>query len=76
MINPFLLSRLFEFPLRPLLIETEPGALQTVAGVFRQEGITVGNVISEFSMFALPPVPAKNIEATVWWAGSWPWLVS
>lgn len=63
MINPFLLARLFEFPLRPLLIETEPNALQDVTGFFGKEGITVGNVIREFSMFGIPPVPAKNIEA-------------
>ncbi len=62
MINPFLQARLFELPVRPLLIETEPEQLDRVSGMFNQEGIIPHTVVRAFSMMGLPPIPAKFIS--------------
>jgi len=62
-INPYLQARLFQLPLRPLLVETEPGEVGNLARFFGSEGLRPGAVINAFSMLALPPVPAKWITA-------------
>ena len=63
MINPWLEQRLFQLPLRPLLIETELGEAQTVANLFAREGIEPRAVNRLFSLVATPPIPAKWIRA-------------
>ena len=63
MINPYLQARLFQLPLRPLLVETEPGEAGNLAQIFGSEGLRPRAVINAFSMLALPPVPAKWITA-------------
>lgn len=63
MINPYLQKRLFQLPLRPLLLETEPDQLEAVAGLFGREGITPRAVIRQFSMLGTPPIPAKWITS-------------
>ena len=63
MINPYLQARLFQLPLRPLLVETEPGEAGNLARLFGNEGLRPRAVINAFAMLALPPVPAKWITA-------------
>lgn len=66
MINPYLQRRLFELPVRPVLVETEAGALDVVASAFGSGGPFKGllrNVIPQFSMMGLQAVPAKLIQA-------------
>jgi hypothetical protein len=60
MINPYLQRRLNQFPVRPLLIEVDPGALGGLGGTFRSQGL-LRNVIPQFSMMGVLPVPAKLI---------------
>ena len=60
MINPGLLRRLFEFPLRPLLIETESESFELLQGMLSAFGIR--SIIPGFSMIATFPVPAKQIK--------------
>ena len=62
MINPFLQKRIFEFPVRPLLLEVEANQLTTIAGLFSAEGLSPRAVIPQFNMLAIPPVPSKAIE--------------
>lgn len=61
MINPFLAERLFEFPVRPLLIEFEAQGFDTVARALGGLGLGIGLVTPRFSMMGLLPVPAKLI---------------
>ena len=61
MINPYLQARLFELPVRALVIEAEPGEIGNLARLFGSEGIRPRAVINAFSILALPPVPAKWI---------------
>ena len=63
MINPYLQARLFEIPLRPLLVETEPGEVGNLARLFGSEGLRPRAVINAFSMLGLPPVQAKWISS-------------
>jgi len=63
LINPYLQARLFQLPLRPLLVETEPGEAGNLARLFGNEGLRPRAVINAFAMLALPPVPAKWITA-------------
>ena len=62
MINPWLQQRLFELPLRPLLVEVEPNLLNQVSGLFSAQGLGVRSVIPRFSMLSLIAVPAKLIS--------------
>ena len=61
MINPYLQARLFELPVRALVIEAEPGEIGNLARLFGSEGIRPRAVINAFSILGLPPVPAKWI---------------
>ena len=61
MINPFLQRRLFEFPIRPLLVEMEPGALDGVFSTFLNLSLGVRNVIPFFNMIGLVGVPTALI---------------
>lgn len=63
MINPFLQKRLFELPVRPLLIETNPDDFDGLTRLFNQEGIIPHTVVRAFSMMGLPPIPAKFISS-------------
>ncbi|MFQ6030598.1 MAG: S8 family serine peptidase [Dehalococcoidia bacterium] len=63
MINPYLQRRLFQLPLRPLLLEAEPGQVSAIATLFANEGLTPRAVIPQFSMLGTPPVPAKWIAS-------------
>ena len=63
MINPYLEQRLFELPLRPLLVEAEPNALPGLIALFIGAGLPPHNVVPQFAMFGLPPIPAKQIES-------------
>ena len=63
MINPWLERRLFEFPIRPVLVEVQPEALESVLGTFLGRGLGVRNVIRRFSMIGLLAVPSKLIPA-------------
>ncbi|KKK48313.1 hypothetical protein LCGC14_3146380, partial [marine sediment metagenome] len=61
MINPYLAQRLYEFPLRPVLVEVQPDALDSVLGIFGGEGLGIRNVIRRFSFIGLIAVPSKLI---------------
>ncbi|MBW1991260.1 MAG: hypothetical protein JRI59_03895 [Deltaproteobacteria bacterium] len=61
MINPWLQERLFEFPLRPLVVEVEPEALESVVVSLLGRGLGVRKVVRRFSMLGLLPVPARLI---------------
>ena len=61
MINPWLQRRLFELPIRPVLVEVQPEALESVLGSFIGKGLGVRNIIRRFSMIGLIAVPAKLI---------------
>lgn len=60
MINPYLQRRLNQFPVRPLLIEVNTAALGELTGLFQGQGL-LRNIIPQFSMIGLLPVPAKLI---------------
>ena len=60
-INPYLAARLFELPIRPLLVEFEPDALPGVQSALAGLGAVVRNVTPRFSMMGVLPVPAKLI---------------
>lgn len=62
MLNPYLEARLFELPVRPLLIEVQSEALNTVLGALRTLGLPAHNITPLFSMLGVPPVPAKLIR--------------
>ncbi|KKL76673.1 hypothetical protein LCGC14_2042530 [marine sediment metagenome] len=63
MLNPYLETRMFEFPLRPLLIEVDPNVgLYRLQGVLTSMGIALRPAIPTFNMIGLLPVPAKLIE--------------
>jgi subtilisin family serine protease len=62
MINPWLEQRLFELPVRPLLIEAELGEAPQVARFFTREGIEPRSVNQLFSLIATPPIPAKWVR--------------
>jgi subtilisin family serine protease len=62
MLNPYLEARLFALPVRPLLVEVQSQALNTVVGGLRTLGVPVQNVTPLFSMLGVPPVPAKLIR--------------
>ncbi len=59
MLNPGLARSLFELPLRPLLIETDPAAFNSVQQVLQAFGIRT--TIPGFSLISTLPVPAKQI---------------
>lgn len=61
MINPYLQQRLFELPVRPILVETEAAALAPIAAQLEAFGFPLRAVIPSFSMVALLAVPAKLI---------------
>lgn len=61
MINPFLQRTLFQLPIRPLLVEMEPGALDGVAATFLNLSLGVRNVIPFFNMIGLVGVPTALI---------------
>ena len=61
MLNPYLEKRMFEFPLRPVLIELQPDALLKVQGILVGMGLAVRNLTPRFSMIGILPVPAKLI---------------
>lgn len=63
MINPYLQQRLFEIPLRPLLVETEPDAFDRVVNLFSNEGLRPHTVVSQFSLMGLPAIPSKFVES-------------
>ena len=60
-INPFLQRRLFEFPIRPLLVEMEPGALDGIVGSFISRSLGVRNINRTFNMVGLVGVPTALI---------------
>ena len=61
MINPWLQRRLFELPMRPLLVEVQPEALNAVLGSVLGSGLSIRNVTRRFSMLGLIAVPSKLI---------------
>jgi len=63
LINPWLRQRLFEFPIRPVLVEVQPEVLENVLGSFLGRGLAVRNVVRRFSMIGLIAVPSKLIPA-------------
>lgn len=62
MLNPWLQARLYEVPVRPLLIEVEPPGLADIVSALTGGGLSIRSVIPTFSMVALLPVPAKMIQ--------------
>jgi len=63
MINPFLARRLFEFSVRPVLVEVQPDALTSVLDSFFRGGLGIRNIIKTFSMVGVLPIPSKLIPA-------------
>lgn len=63
MINSWLEQRLFQLPIRPVLVEVQPQALESVLGAFLGRGLAVRNVIRRFSMVGLVAVPSRLIHA-------------
>lgn len=63
MLNPFLARRLFELPVRPLLVEVQPDALSNIVDSFFRGGLAIRNIIKTFSMVGVLPVPSKLIPA-------------
>lgn len=61
MLNPYLEKRLFEFPVRPVVVEFQLDALSGVQAALRGMGLGIRNSIPQFSMLGLMPVPAKLI---------------
>jgi subtilisin family serine protease len=62
MINPWLAQRLFQLPVRPVIVETDASALdRLLAGPLRQ--LQVRNRIPLFSMVSLLAVPSRLIPA-------------
>ena len=54
--------RLFEFPIRPLVVEVAPDALGNVRSRILGLGLGIRNVTPRFSMIGVLPVPAKFIR--------------
>jgi len=61
MLNPFLARRIFEFPVRPVLVEVQPEFLDRVVSALGGPGLTLRNIITQFSMIGLVAVPSKLI---------------
>ncbi len=61
MINPWLEARLFQLPIRPVLVEVQPEALESILDSFVGQGLGIRNIIRRFSMIGLVAVPAKLI---------------
>jgi subtilisin family serine protease len=60
-INPYLQRRLNQLPVRPVLVEVETGALNSLLNTFRLQGLGLRNIIPQFSMAGLLAVPSKLI---------------
>ena len=60
MINPGLERSLFEIPIRPLLIETEPDAFGSLQNLLAPFGIR--DINRTFSMISTFPLPSKQIK--------------
>lgn len=60
MINPGLERAIFEIPVRPLLIETEPDSLRAIETLLAPLGVRAVN--TTFSMIATFPLPSKQIR--------------
>ena len=57
--QPLLQRRLFELPIRPVLVEVRSDALDGVVGAFVGQWLGIRNVIRRFAMVGLIGVPAK-----------------
>lgn len=60
-LNPWLMRRLNDLVVRPVIVEFEPDAFLRIAGEIAGQGLTIRNRISRFNMAGVVAVPAKLI---------------